>query len=54
MSIKYLNDPNANGTRDLPACSAVRQQTAPPRNSIIVKIIQVFIIIIINVLEQQP
>jgi hypothetical protein len=31
MSIKNPNDAIGNGTRDLPACSAVPQPTAPPR-----------------------
>jgi len=29
MSMKHYNDTIANGTRDVPACSAVPQQTAP-------------------------
>jgi hypothetical protein len=32
MSIKNSNDTIGNRTRDLPACSAVPQPTAPPRN----------------------
>jgi hypothetical protein len=31
MSIKKSNETIGNGTRDLPACSAVPQPTAPPR-----------------------
>ena len=31
MSMKNSNDTIGNRTRDLPACSAVPQQTAPPR-----------------------
>jgi hypothetical protein len=31
MSIKNSNDNIGNQTRDLPACSAVPQSTAPPR-----------------------
>ena len=31
MSIKNSNDTIGNRTRDLPACSAVPQPTAPPR-----------------------
>ena len=31
MSMKNFNDTIGNRTRDLPACSAVPQQTAPPR-----------------------
>jgi hypothetical protein len=31
MSMKNSNDIIGNGTRDLPACSAVPQPTAPPR-----------------------
>jgi len=31
MSMKNSNDTNADRTRDLPACSAVLQQTSPPR-----------------------
>jgi hypothetical protein len=31
MSMKKLNDTIGNQTRDLPACSAVPQPTAPPR-----------------------
>jgi len=31
MSMKYSNDTIGNRTRDLPACSAVPQPTAPPR-----------------------
>ena len=30
MSMKNFNDTIGNGTRDLPACSAVPQPTAPP------------------------
>jgi hypothetical protein len=33
MSIKEPNDPMENRTRDLPACRAVPQPTAPPRNN---------------------
>jgi hypothetical protein len=35
MSIKNSNDNIENRTRDLPACSAVPQPTAPPRASYI-------------------
>ena len=35
MSMKNYNDTIANRTRDLPACSAVHQQTAPPRTPIL-------------------
>ena len=31
MSMKYSNDTIGNRTRDLPACRAVPQPTAPPR-----------------------
>jgi hypothetical protein len=31
MSMKNSNDTTGNRTRDLPACSAVPQPTAPPR-----------------------
>jgi hypothetical protein len=31
MSVKNSNDTIGNRTRDPPACSAVRQPTAPPR-----------------------
>jgi hypothetical protein len=31
MSMKNSNDTIGNRTRELPACSAVHQQTAPPR-----------------------
>ena len=31
MSMKNSNDTIGNRTRDLPSCSAVSQQTAPPR-----------------------
>ena len=31
MAMKNSNDTNGNRTRDLPACSAVPQPTAPPR-----------------------
>jgi hypothetical protein len=34
ISIKKPNDPIGNGNRDLPACSAVLQPTAPPRIAI--------------------
>jgi len=33
MSTNNFNDAIGNRTRDLPACSAVRQQTAPPRET---------------------
>ena len=35
MSMKNFNDAIGNRTRDLPACSAVPQPTAPPRASVI-------------------
>jgi hypothetical protein len=48
MSMKNSNDNIGNRTRDLPACSAVPQSTAPPRapNSIIVNSIIVKIVLI--------
>ena len=37
MSVKNFNHTIGNGTRDLPACSAVPQPTAPPRAPSIIK-----------------
>jgi glutamine amidotransferase PdxT len=37
MSMKNSNDTIGNRTRDLPACSAVPQPTAPPRAPVIEK-----------------
>ena len=39
MSMKNFNDSIGNRTHDLPVCSAVTQQTAPPRASILIKMI---------------
>ena len=38
MIVKYSNDVIGNRTRDLPACSAVLQPTAPPHTPIMIRI----------------
>jgi len=43
MSIKNSNDTIGNRTRDLPACSAVPQQTAPPRALLYFNVLQLFL-----------
>ena len=42
MSMKNSNDTVGNRTRDLPACNAVPQSTAPPRTPIYIYLAQSF------------
>jgi len=50
MSMKNSSDTNGNQNRDLPACSAVSQPTAPPRAPVVVVVVVVVVVIIIIII----